>query len=70
MRAQDIPCKRGCEDRNATCHPTCEKYQAFVRKCEAERKARKIAAESAYDLNRMRIRERLELKNQKRGRKR
>lgn len=50
-RAMASPCY-GCEERTETCHSTCERYEKFVLKKEAERKRRR--EESDYESARAR----------------
>ena len=43
-----VPC-RGCEERTAECHATCEKYKRYKRELE-ELKNKKKAGQSSDDL--------------------
>lgn len=39
--AVKVPCK-GCTDRNAFCHSSCERYEAFCKEMDKRKKAKQL----------------------------
>ena len=44
-RNDDCPCTRDCPNRSGTCHGTCEAYDKWTKKREADKMAAAVKAE-------------------------